>query len=179
MVDADWKPSMGFIYGELRKATQEIKGALNDNENAYKPILDVIKEKSSKRLDTCLHMAAYILNPYYYYYDPLAKLDVEADDSIVEILGVLFPGDYELQNQIKMVELPMYKNKLEKFDRPIAIKACAVNNEKFDPANWWDSYGGSAPNLKRIAIRILSLTTSSSGCEIIWSIFEGVSNFKS
>ncbi|PWA16752.1 hypothetical protein CTI12_AA630460 [Artemisia annua] len=126
MVDADWKPSMGFIYGELRKATQEIKGALNDNENAYKPILDIIKEKSSKRLDTCLHMAAYILNPYYYYHDPLAKLDVEADDSIVEILGVLFPGDYELQNQINMVELPMYKNKLEKFDRPIAIKSCAV-----------------------------------------------------
>ncbi|PWA57628.1 hypothetical protein CTI12_AA406760 [Artemisia annua] len=135
MVDADWKPSMGFIYGELRKATQEIKGALNDNENAYKPVLDIINGKSSNRLDTFLHKAAYILNPYYYYYDPLAKLDVEANDSIVEILGVLFPGDYELQNHINMVELPMYKNKLQKFDRPIAIKACAVNNELFDPAN--------------------------------------------
>ena len=135
MFDADWKPSMGFIYGELRKATQEIKGALNDNENAYKPILDIIEEKSSKRLDTFLHMAAYILNPYYYYYDPLAKLDVEANDSIVEILDILFLGGYELQNHINMVELPMYKNKLQKFDRPIAIKACAVNNELFDPGN--------------------------------------------
>ncbi|GJZ57004.1 ribonuclease H-like domain-containing protein [Tanacetum coccineum] len=28
-------------------------------------------------------------------------------------------------------------------------------------ANWWKSYGGSAPNLRTIAIRILSLTTSS------------------
>lgn len=135
MVDADWKPSMGFIYGELRKATQEIKSALNDNENAYKPVLDIIKEKSSNRLDTSLHKVAYILNPFYYDYDPLAKVDVEANDSIVEILGVLFPRDYELQNYINMVELPMYKNKLEKFDRPIAIKACSVNNELFDQGN--------------------------------------------
>ncbi|PWA47923.1 hypothetical protein CTI12_AA495240 [Artemisia annua] len=87
MIDAYWKPSMGFIYGELRKATQEIK---------------------------------------------VAELDVEANDSIVEILGVLFPGDYELQDHINMVELPMYMNKLENFDQPISIKACAVNNEKFD-----------------------------------------------
>ncbi|PWA48725.1 hypothetical protein CTI12_AA488190 [Artemisia annua] len=76
MIDADWKPSMGFIY--------------------------------------------------------VAGLDVEANDSIVEILGVLFPGDYELQDHINMVELPMYMNKLENFDQPISIKACAVNNEKFD-----------------------------------------------
>ncbi|PWA91783.1 hypothetical protein CTI12_AA088310 [Artemisia annua] len=30
MVDADWKPSMGFVYGELVKAKEEIKGALGD-----------------------------------------------------------------------------------------------------------------------------------------------------
>ncbi|GJT48887.1 pescadillo-like protein [Tanacetum coccineum] len=119
-------------------------------------------------------MTAYILNPFYYYHDPSAKLDIEANDSIVEILGILFPGDYELQDLINTVELPKYKKKLEKFDRAIATTSCAVNNEKFDPANWWESYGGSAPNLRKIATRILSLTTSSSGCERIWSIFEGV-----
>ncbi|GKA09123.1 hypothetical protein Tco_0688454 [Tanacetum coccineum] len=132
MVDADWKPSMGFIYGELKKARQEIKDAL-DNENAYKPISDIIAKKSSNRLDTCLHMTAYILNPFYYYHDPSAKLDIEANDSIVEILGILFPEDYELQDLINTVELPKYKKKLEKFDRAIATTSCAVNNEKFDP----------------------------------------------
>ncbi|GKA48864.1 reverse transcriptase domain-containing protein [Tanacetum coccineum] len=81
---------------------------------------------------------------------------------------------YTTQDHINTVELPMYERKIEKFDRPIAIKSCSVNNEKFDPANWWKSYGGSAPNLRTIAIRILTLTTSSSGCERIWSIFEGV-----
>jgi len=30
---------------------------------------------------------------------------------------------------------------------------------------WWDSYGDHCPELQQFAIRILSLTCSSSGCE--------------
>ncbi|XP_047320586.1 uncharacterized protein LOC124924617 [Impatiens glandulifera] len=41
----------------------------------------------------------------------------------------------------------------------------------FDPVGWWSNYGGSAKNLQRMAIRILSLTTSSLGCERNWSSF--------
>ena len=38
-------------------------------------------------------------------------------------------------------------------------------------AEWWLNYGESAPHLKKIAIRILSQTTSSSSCERNWSSF--------
>ncbi|KAI3799127.1 hypothetical protein L1987_34417 [Smallanthus sonchifolius] len=79
-----------------------------------------------------------------------------------------------MQKEILSVELPIYKRKQEKFDRPIVLKACEVNGDNFDPANWWENYGSSTPHLKKIAMRILSLTTSSSGCERNWSIFEGV-----
>ncbi|XP_038711795.1 uncharacterized protein LOC120005989 [Tripterygium wilfordii] len=41
-------------------------------------------------------------------------------------------------------------------------------------AGWWSNYGGSTPNLKKMAIRILSLTISSLGCERNRSTFEGV-----
>lgn len=41
-------------------------------------------------------------------------------------------------------------------------------------AHWWGSFGGATPNLKKIPMRILSLTSSSSGCERNWSTFEGV-----
>nr|GEV78792.1 zinc finger, BED-type [Tanacetum cinerariifolium] len=102
------------------------------------------------------------------------ETDEEASDSIVEFLGALCPINFELQDHINMIEFPMYKMKLGNFDQPIAIKSCAVNSEKFDSANWWDSYGDLALNLRKIAVRILSLTTSSPGCERIWSIFEGV-----
>ena len=36
---------------------------------------------------------------------------------------------------------------------------------------WWDSYGDDFLELKIFAIRILSLTYSSSGCESNWSTF--------
>ncbi|KAI0511649.1 hypothetical protein KFK09_012279 [Dendrobium nobile] len=39
---------------------------------------------------------------------------------------------------------------------------------------WWKMFGSSAPNLQKVAIRILSQTSSSSGCERNWSIFEQI-----
>ncbi|PKU67558.1 hypothetical protein MA16_Dca024885 [Dendrobium catenatum] len=35
-------------------------------------------------------------------------------------------------------------------------------------------FGSSAPNLQKVAIRILSQTSSSSGCERNWSVFEQI-----
>ncbi|XP_028094796.1 uncharacterized protein LOC114294833 [Camellia sinensis] len=40
------------------------------------------------------------------------------------------------------------------------------------PADWWASYGSKTPNLQTFAIKVLSLTCSSSGCERNWSVFE-------
>jgi hypothetical protein len=37
--------------------------------------------------------------------------------------------------------------------------------KKKTPAQWWDSYGDEYPELQRFAIRVLSLTCTSSGCE--------------
>jgi len=33
------------------------------------------------------------------------------------------------------------------------------------PSDWWIKYGKEAPNLQKIAIKVLSQTCSSSGCE--------------
>ncbi|GJX59601.1 tRNA dimethylallyltransferase 2 isoform X1 [Tanacetum coccineum] len=61
-----------------------------------------------------------------------------------------------------------------RFGKELAISACEVNNEKYDPANWWGTFGGVTANLKKVAMMILSLTSSSSGCERNWSTFEGI-----
>ncbi|KAL5739396.1 hypothetical protein ACOSQ2_028576 [Xanthoceras sorbifolium] len=42
LVDGDRKPAMGFVYGELVQAKEEIKVALNNVEGNYRPILDII-----------------------------------------------------------------------------------------------------------------------------------------
>jgi len=41
-------------------------------------------------------------------------------------------------------------------------------------AQYWQFYGTDAPELRNMAMRILNLTTSSSGCERNWSTFEMV-----
>ncbi|XP_071734865.1 uncharacterized protein [Rutidosis leptorrhynchoides] len=174
MVDADWKPSMGFLYGELKRAKQQIKDALKNNNELYSDIMNIIYAKTDGRLDSCLHLAAYILNPYSYYNDSSIQHDGRANDAVVEVIETLYPDDIELQLRIVNDELPIYKEKQGKFSWVIAIKGCEVNNDRYDPASWWSNYGGEIPNLRIAAMRLLSLTTSSSGCERNWSTFEAI-----
>ncbi|XP_070012965.1 uncharacterized protein [Nicotiana sylvestris] len=42
------------------------------------------------------------------------------------------------------------------------------------PVEWWKQYGHSTPDLQKFAIKVLSLTCSSSGCERNWSVFEHI-----
>jgi hypothetical protein len=39
---------------------------------------------------------------------------------------------------------------------------------------WWKHYGGKLPELQKLAVRVLSQTCSSSGCERNWSVFENI-----
>lgn len=43
--------------------------------------------------------------------------------------------------------------------------------------HWWSIYGVTVPSLETLAMKILSLTSSSSGCQRNWSTFEEVSAF--
>jgi hypothetical protein len=48
----------------------------------------------------------------------------------------------------------------------------AFNSLFFHIDECWETYGCSAPNLQKLALRVLSQTCSASGCEISWSMFE-------
>jgi hypothetical protein len=52
-----------------------------------------------------------------------------------------------------------------------------TNREVFISASWWRLYGTKTPALQKMATKILSLTSSSSGCERNWSGFDGVSTY--
>ncbi|XP_042456357.1 uncharacterized protein LOC122040933 [Zingiber officinale] len=174
IVDADKKLSMGFVYGELLQAKKDIKNALSNVPKNDQHIIDIIDAKMKDRLDSPLHLMAYLLNPFYHYKDPLLYLDQTVSIGVIDCMDVIFLGDIDMQNIILSEELPMYKKKESIFGKPIAVKACLLNDDKFDPANWWSTFGALTPNLQKIAMKILSLTTSSSGCERNWSTFEGV-----
>ena len=119
----------------LKGQKKEIIDALGNNKNAYEPVIEIIEAKMKYRLDTSLHLTAYLLNPFYLYNNEEVQNDLDATDPVIDVVGTLYPEKYELQNQILTVELPTYKRKLGKFDRIVAIKGCEVNDAKYDPGN--------------------------------------------
>ncbi|XP_062018641.1 uncharacterized protein LOC133735244 [Rosa rugosa] len=118
LVDGDRKPSMGFVYGELLRAKEEIKMAFKDQEAHYRPILDIVDEKARDRLDSPLHFAGYLLNPYYTYVNPSIENDNAVMDEFFTFVEVFFPDDIQTQSLVINVELHKYLKKevdLEEF----------------------------------------------------------------
>lgn len=136
IVDADRKPAMGFLYGEVLRAKEEIKIALNNYPKNYDPILEIVDEKIRGRVDTPLHLMAYLLNPHYFYNDPNIQLDSVVLDGVIDCLDVICYGDFDLMNKVMNVELSVYKSKKGVFAKPIAARGCAVNDDKFDPGKY-------------------------------------------
>ncbi|KAL0352277.1 UNVERIFIED_CONTAM: hypothetical protein Scaly_1616400 [Sesamum calycinum] len=67
-------------------------------------------------------------------------------------------------------EISLYRDRQKSFARPTAMTIARSTR----PDDWWKLFGIDAPNLQKLAIRILSQTASSSGCERNWSVFERI-----
>ncbi|CAH1421395.1 unnamed protein product [Lactuca virosa] len=123
------------------------------------------------RLDSSLHLTSYLLNPYYHYKDPQLQYDPDIINAVLDFFDTLLCDNFEMQRQIVTIDLPKYKKKVDRFGCDLAIKNCRVNDVEFDLASWWGLFGITSPHLTNIAMRILSLTSSSSGCEKNWSTY--------
>ncbi|CAN6566518.1 unnamed protein product [Malus baccata var. baccata] len=133
MVDGDKKPSMGFLYGELQKAKMGIKETFKNNEANYQPILQIIDEKARERLDSPLHLAGYLLNPYYFFKNQSIQHDPIVMEGIFTCVEKFFPDNYEVQNQVINVEMHKYRVKEGGFGRHLAELGCAENDENYNP----------------------------------------------
>ena len=204
LADGEKIPSLGFIYGELLVAKNSIKETTDHLEKNYQPIFKIIDEKMKGWLDSPLHMAAYFLNPFYFYKDPNIQCDLEVIDGSITCVETFYHGDFEKQGLVVNHEVNLYKNRNGSFGRNLAMTGCE-KKENFDPSlffillssfkknilhkmtlmishstcltlgNWWSTYGCGTPHLQKLAKRILAWTSSSSGCERNWSSFEAVS----
>ena len=75
---------MGFVYGEIKVAKEEIIKSLGGNEKHYKPIIDIINTKMKGRLDSILHLTSYLLNPYCHYIDAQLQFDPDVMGAILD-----------------------------------------------------------------------------------------------
>lgn len=165
-------PAMGFIYGAFLDAKQEIKTKFeNEQGSCFQEVLDIVDKRWDSKLKGPLHRAGYFLNPYYYYEN---KKQIELDGSFEAGLVTCMEKmveDVVLQDKIND-ELVAYRKEQGTFGREIAKRQ--RRNKSFDPAQWWSSHGSDSPNLRVLAMRILSLTCSSSACERNFSVFQQI-----
>ncbi|XP_058741037.1 uncharacterized protein LOC131613381 [Vicia villosa] len=152
MVDSDEKSAMGFIYEEMDRAKEKIWSSFNGIVKSYNPLWKIIDQRWDKQLHRPLHAAGLYLNPILCY-------------------APGFTIDNEVTNAC-LIDLPLedFKGKVGSFGSDFAIFALQTKT----PTQWWDSYGGGHPELQWFALRVLSLTCSSSGCERNWRTFERV-----
>ncbi|WCJ31632.1 hAT transposon superfamily protein [Euphorbia peplus] len=130
LVDGEQKPSMGFVYGEILKAREDIKKVYKNQEIYYRPILE-IDRKGRERLDSPLHLAGYLLNPYYTYVDLTIANDVMVMNGFIECVEIMYENNVELQYKLINEEFPKYLKKEGAFGKPIALKGCSQDNGNY------------------------------------------------
>ncbi|KAK2386129.1 hypothetical protein QL285_060056 [Trifolium repens] len=168
MVDSDEEPAMGLIYEAMDQAKEDIQVGYNNKRKSYKPVWDIIDKRWEKQLHRPLHAAGYYLNPMLHY-DPNFKADKEVTQGMYTCLKRMVGGDMTMVNKIDG-QLEFFKGKQGFFGDEVA----QLGLQNKTPAQWWESYGGEHLELQNFAIRVLSLTCSSSGCKRIRSAFEMV-----
>ncbi|PSS08269.1 U3 small nucleolar RNA-associated protein [Actinidia chinensis var. chinensis] len=70
--------------------------------------------------------------------------------------------------------MKLFRNVEQDFGRVSAVS----DRNVMLPDEWWLCYGSNAPNLQKLAIRVLSQTCSASSYERNWSIFEHIHSKK-
>ncbi|XP_025661759.1 uncharacterized protein [Arachis hypogaea] len=166
LVDAYEKPSLGIVYAGMQRAKINIKTMFRNRKSAYTPCTSILKMRWDKHLKRDLHAAAYFLNPDYFYSEGFVE-----KANILRSLLDLFDIETLCDDSVAaMQEIQLYRDRKGSFGRESALKAI----KRLEPGEWWRLHGGSAPNLQKMAIRLLHQTSSSSGCERNWSLFEQI-----
>ncbi|GKV28405.1 hypothetical protein SLEP1_g37470 [Rubroshorea leprosula] len=155
IVGSKKRPAMGYVYAGMYRAKETIKKELVKREE-YMIYWDIIDHYWRQQWQHPLHAAGFYLNPKFFYSFE-GDMPKEIHSGMLDCIERLVP-DIRMQDKI-VKELHSYKNAVGDFGRNMAIRA----RETLLPAEWWSTYGGSCPNLARLAIRILSQTCSSRG----------------
>jgi len=127
LVDGDVKPAMGFLYGELIKGKKEVKEAFGNVEKNYKDVMAIVDKKMKNRLDSPLHVAAYMLNPYYSYKEASIFDDPNVMEKFMLCCETYFKGDEEKEYLAVNEDFDKFRTRQGSFGKKMA-RSC----EKFE-----------------------------------------------
>ncbi|KAM0962421.1 hypothetical protein PS2_021326 [Malus domestica] len=164
--------SMSSIYNDMCRAKIAIKAIHGNKVHKYEPFWSVIESHWNSLFYHPVYVAAYYLNPSYRY-RPDFMAHTEVMRGLNECIVRLEPDH---SNRISAsMQISDYNSAKADFGTELAIST----RTELDPAAWWQQHGISCLELQRIAVRILSQTCSSFGCEHNWSIYDQLYSLRS
>ncbi|XP_050121747.1 uncharacterized protein LOC126599413 isoform X2 [Malus sylvestris] len=159
IVDIEVYPTMRAIYELMRVVKEEL-----ERKPGARWVIKIIDDRWYKTLYHDLHAAAYYLNPRYQY-RPGVGDDGALIRAVHNVYSKLDPASPEVGQFGN--ELTWFKDARRTFGEPTSIAARTT----MSPTEWWIMYGTDAPTVRKLAIKVLSQTASSSACERNWSTF--------
>lgn len=166
-VDSVESLSMPSIYNDMYRAKLAIRSTHGDDARKYGPFWAVIDNHWSSLFHHPLYMAAYFLNPSYRYRSDFL-VHPEVVRGLNECIVRLEPDN--MRRISASMQISDFNSAKADFGTELAIST----RTELDPAAWWQQHGINCLELQRIAVRILSQTCSSFGCEHNWSTYDQI-----
>ncbi|XP_024009284.1 uncharacterized protein LOC112084392 [Eutrema salsugineum] len=165
--DADEKPSLPYVYEGMYRARLGIKKIFDKDKDLYRLYTKIIDNRWDKMLRRDIYAAAYFLNPAFLY----DKKNFSDKPEITRGMLNLIEKQNGGLSETKLVStVGRYRDREGSFSREMALNCRKTTR----PDEWWKLFGCDIPDLQKLAIRILSQTATSSGCERNWSVFERI-----
>ncbi|KAH9620381.1 hypothetical protein KSS87_022032 [Heliosperma pusillum] len=166
-VDCYGNMAMPFIYHDMYKVKLAIKNLQGDDVHKYGPFLNVIESHWNSLFHHPLYLAAYCLNPAYRY-----RPDYQSNPEVARGLNecIVRLGPDSGRRVSASMQISDFISAKADFGTELAIST----RTELDPAIWWQQHGVNCLELQQIALRILSQTCSSIGCEHNWSVHDQI-----
>nr|XP_043629860.1 uncharacterized protein LOC122601155 [Erigeron canadensis] len=161
--------SMPYIYNDMYRAKLDIKSNHGDDARKYGNLWSIIDNHWNLTLCHPLYLAAYFLNPSYRY-----QPDFIHYPEVVRGLNSCIVR-FEPNNARRILaskQISDFGSAKADFGTDLAIST----RTELNPGAWWQQHGINCLELQQIAVRILSQTCSSFGCEHNWSIYDEIHN---
>ncbi|KAK3037348.1 hypothetical protein RJ639_030446 [Escallonia herrerae] len=180
--DSD-KAIIGEVYEQMDTMLGLIKDELLDDLLVYDLVHDFVVERWDK-MNLPLHCLAYVLVPKYYTSSWLSKpapggerrkkphFDIEVQKGYFQALDRLITDPTE--SVLVRQQISNFVSCRGVFSQPQAV----ADRATMEALAWWDMYGGGAPELHCLALKVLSQSVNSSCAERCWSTYSYIHNVK-
>lgn len=166
-------PAVGKVYFRMFSVLQHIDGMTAELLEVDRQTMKTFINDRWKMLHTDIHSAGFVLDPEYNFAGYSQGINEEVMSGFCNIIEKLFHDSAEKQT-LALQQLTKFRDSTGIFSRE-CVKVAA----KQIPAHtWWSTFGGGAPELQQIAVKVLSQVSSSSAAERNWSTYDFIHNKK-